>query len=412
MKREYAAYECQQFLADIDKMINHRDEQLKEVAKQIVSKERIPPVAVFYQLKNQDGGEEILREVWMKAGGRPHDYNVLAALKLHKPEVNIEQLPEASWLLSIEFTLTSPYISQDDKPFYILDYPLRREWIFKVPYIAPSQWKGMLRASLSNRLAEEAKQLRLEEFTKKRFLLTVLFGDEKGEDEELPSCRGNLHFYPTYFNDETDFEIINPHSRTTGSGTVPFHLETVPAGTKGKVAVLYVPLYDAMPGSNAVNNAIESLRLVTQGMYDIFMCYGIGAKTSSGFGTVKTEEKINGNLRYHSPGASKKVPTNCSEQTEIVHPEYQPFFDENGQVKAIFLNPDGSFYSNKDYKLVSDEMGISLNMYKSFRRWYQQRKETGNITGGQDMPTEPGYGFSTLEEMMGIPSQLLPGKGE
>lgn len=467
MKREYAAYECQHFLAEIDKMINinssrlkrkEKNRQLEEEARKIISKnenltkKKIPPVAVFFQLKNQKGGEEKLREAWMKNGGQSHAYEVLEKLKLNEPRVNIKQLPKFSWLLSIEFTLLSPYTSQDDNPFYMLDNPLRREWVFKVPYISPSQWKGMLRASLSYHLVEKAGELQPEEFAKQRFLLTTLFGDEKGEGEgngsnlvgfldkactkaikpynkmlgnwfnlkpeqEPHSSKGNLYFYPTYFNiDKTGFEIINPHSRTTGSGTVPFYLETVPVGTpagttaetKGKMAVLYVPLY-VKPGSDQVGNAVESFKLVTHGLYDLFMYHGLGAKKSSGFGVVKTEEKIDGNFINNSPNASKEISGN-SEQTEKFPMQYQPFFDENGQVKAVFLKPDGTLHSNKEYKSVSDETEISLNKYKLFRYWYQQHGEIEKTSDEQ--VAESGYSFSSFKEMLELPLKLLQWEGE
>ncbi len=450
MKREYAAYECLNFSKDINNMSNiandrrlrknEKDKQLEDIAKNIISKGTTPPVSAFYLLKNQNGGaENKLRDTWIKAEDQSHYCDILEKLKLNEPEVNIEQLPQTSWLLTVDFTLNSPYISQDDNPFYILNNPLRREWVFKVPYIAPSQWKGMLRASLTKHLVDDVEQIEPEEFAKRRFLLTVLFGDEKGEDEEngsnlvtflnkvcekgrksfedmlqvrfnkksdeeLPSSKGNLFFYTTYFNsNKTNFEIINPHDRTSGSGRDPFHLEIVPAETNVKLTILYIPLY-AMPSGNAVQNAIESLELVTLGFNDLFMYYGIGAKTSSGFGTVKNKE-IKGYLNYHKTGRTQEISAQESAETNIPR-EFQPLLDENGEVKAKFLKNDGNFYSNKEFKPVSGETGISLRVYKRFRAWSNDRKATEKIS------TDQRYCFGTLKEMLELPLQMTQREGE
>lgn len=448
MKREYAAYICQVFSEEIDEMSytnncglrrGEKDRKLHGIAKKIVSgakynKTSLAPV--FYQLKNIDGGEEKLRDAWVKSGGQKHNSDIMEKLMLHSPIVNIGQFPGHAWLLTVEFTLESPYVSQDDNPFYMLENPVRREWVFKVPYISSSQWKGMLRSVLSYRLASEAGQLQLEDFAKKRLLLTLLFGDEKGEgggngsnlagfldgackeaaevykkmacemfeqplSQGIPSNRGSLYFYPTYFSidkaNEAGFEIINPHSRVTGSGLVPFHLETVPTGSKGKVIILYVP--QCKVSDYHAGNTRDSLKLVTEGLHDLFMCHGIGAKTSSGFGTINTEKGINGNLQYGAYPFSTKV--SGGEQSEPIPEEYKPFFDENKQVKDIFFKQDGKFYSNKEYRTVSEKTEISLAKYKSFRNWYQQKEGTAKTSG--DEVTGPGYSFFNLKELIELP---------
>ncbi len=372
-----------------------------------------------------------LRKNWIESGGRNHYYDLLQKLKLYEPNVNLQELPETSWLLSVDFTLTSPYTSQDDNPFYILDNPLCREWVFKVPYIAPSQWKGMLRASLSYRLAEEAEQITPQEFAERRFLLTELFGNEKGDDagnsnlagffneackeaivayrellkkrydlkldQETPAGKGNLYFSPTYFDiKKTGFEILNPQDRTTGSGKVPFHLETVPTGTGGRVTVLYVPLY-VLPGADMAQNAVESLKLVVQGLTDLFTYYGLGAKTSSGFGTVNTK------------GILGLLSTVSINEKESIPEKYYQFFDKNGTILNKFLDSEGQFFTNKQYN--EDETGIRPKLYKEFRYWYQEQEKNGLIKDGRFNYQKLGYIFDALEDMLKLPLKMSNNKG-
>ncbi len=189
---------------------------------------------------------------------------------------DISMFPEGSWALSFKFRLKKPYISKDDTDFYIIDNPIRKEWVFKLPYIAASQWKGALRAAMVKQLVEISDD---DEFAKRRFYQTLLFGDEKGEvfgekkeslagyldrvksdkaakhyqekvckifqckkSESLPSHSGDLYFYPTYF-DKIGIEVINPHDRETGAGEQPIYFESVPSGAKGEFLLLYVPLH-------------------------------------------------------------------------------------------------------------------------------------------------------------------------
>jgi CRISPR/Cas system CMR subunit Cmr6 (Cas7 group RAMP superfamily) len=96
---------------------------------------------------------------------------------------DISMFPEGSWALSFKFRLKKPYISKDDSDFYIIDNPIRKEWVFKLPYIAASQWKGALRAAMVKKLVDEAESLSDKKFAEKRFHLSLLFGDEKGGDD-------------------------------------------------------------------------------------------------------------------------------------------------------------------------------------------------------------------------------------
>jgi len=244
------------------------------------------------------------------------------------PLPDLSSFTPGSWAVRVTFTLRKPYLSKDDTDFYILDNPVKKEWVFKVPYVAPSQWKGALRAAMVRQLVEWWGSLNdgdrdPEEFARRRFRLFRLFGDEKGEepgavkglaayldesggpeaaehfrrmvrasfnipeDKPIPNFRGRLHFYPTFF-DRIGLEVINPHPRDTGAGKQPIYFECVPAGTPGVFTLLYVPL-DAGPKDEATIKA--DLAAVARGIRAMLTEYGFGAKTSSGYGVADVNEK-------------------------------------------------------------------------------------------------------------------------
>ncbi len=267
----------------------------------------------------------------------------MRALRLIPPRLpDITLFPPGSWAIQLTFTLRKPYISKDDTDFYILDNPVKKEHVFKVPYVAPSQWKGALRATMARDLvnklqpgSEDEKQIVDEtQFVNERLRLYRLFGNEKDgvadflnrawalhrvgprpEDEgqaqeweqrfqetvrqvasefenrlreegyrvgDVEGFQGRLHFYPTFF-DKISLEVINPHDRETGAGKNPIYFEAVPADTKGVFTLLYVPLG---AGPTDERTCTQDLAAVAHGAQAMLTEYGFGAKTSSGFGVA------------------------------------------------------------------------------------------------------------------------------
>lgn len=50
------------------------------------------------------------------------------------------------WLaIEIAFMLCAPWYSKDDRPFHVLDNPVRKDCVFGVPYMSAASWKGLLR---------------------------------------------------------------------------------------------------------------------------------------------------------------------------------------------------------------------------------------------------------------------------
>lgn len=269
----------------------------------------------------------LIQDGEFQSQGIKPDLDCLAALGLaDSSDEALHVLPEYSWLLSFKFRLTKPYLSRDDAAFYIVDNPLRKDKIFKVPMIAPSQWKGALQSAIIQDLRHVAPGAKAEEesFAAQRLRLSLLFGDEKGSDEKhtqalarllderatgakllyrqklrkhfamnagndqpLPHHRGRLRFYPSFFT-QIGLAVINPHDRASKTGRNPIYLECVPAGDEASFSLLYVP-FDLVGRTDTEirRHVAQDLCMVAQGLCDMFTLYGFGAKISSGFGVAE-----------------------------------------------------------------------------------------------------------------------------
>ncbi len=277
---------------------------------------------------------------------------------------DLSLLPPGSWFLQFAFKLAKPWISKDDDPFYVAESvnPVRKDKVFKVPVMAASSWKGLLRwTAMRIRLAKpvipsEAKQS-AEAFAKERFVQTLLFGDEQGEepgqmkgfakyvdslkpearaeearaeyerllrstfgvkeDDPLPHHSGRLSFYPTFF-DGIDVEVINPHSRKTKAGRQPIYLECVPAGATGTFSLLYVP-FDLIGQPEAIirQQAARDLQIVAEGLQAMFLTYGFSAKRTSGFGVA--EDVIQGAVKTKAGETTLTNLHNLTQEVKDVH---------------------------------------------------------------------------------------------
>ncbi|MBK9094826.1 MAG: hypothetical protein IPM84_19075 [Anaerolineae bacterium] len=203
---------------------------------------------------------------------------------------DLSLLPAGSFSISLRFTLTSPYLSKDDTALHLLDNPVKKEWVFKLPYVASTQWKGALRAAVRQR----------NDWGNGEPALLQLFGAANDNDDS--GEQGRLYFYPTFF-DRLSLEVINPHDRTTGAGSQPILMECVPAGTTGAFTLLYTPL-DRIGQDEAETRrqVFAELQLVAAGLEAMLTVYGFGAKTSSGFGLAELNGE--GQLVIHYPDAA------------------------------------------------------------------------------------------------------------
>jgi Uncharacterized protein predicted to be involved in DNA repair (RAMP superfamily) len=214
-----------------------------------------------------------------------------AANELKLPcELNLDTDVEASlltdWLaIKIKFKLLSPWYSKDDRPFHVLDNPVRKDRVFGVPYMSAASWKGLLRwacrmqAGLPEHLQRHSG--RMSDWSDPDWIIH-LFGNEKGEQEDFQ--RGALAFYPTWF-DKIGFEVINPHLRKTRAGRAPITYEVVPPDTKGALRLLYAPLL----GDDGLGPAerIDALHKLLDAVGQLLTVYGFSAKRTAGWGIAE-----------------------------------------------------------------------------------------------------------------------------
>lgn len=260
----------------------------------------------------------------------------------------LAQLPPYSFILMAEIKLKAPYFSRDDEPLYLIDNPVLKEKVFKVPMVNGSSWKGIL-ATAGKQLVNDS----IDNFlpyariwglgsSEYRSLLEYL-DDSKQNPDELRSriirfslwelglsldkdditliknnpCeflqklstnltaqnvrnknllpylqphKGRALFYPTFF-DSISYEVINPHDRSRRAGINPIYYEVVPSGTIGKLQIIYIP-YDALLTEDSIlkEQVGKDLRFLCQSM-DKAAELGIGAKAKLGWGRFELTEK-------------------------------------------------------------------------------------------------------------------------
>lgn len=193
-----------------------------------------------------------------------------------------EAPPEPTWIgIEVEFILKTPWYSKDDRPFHVLDNPVRKDRVFGVPFMSATSWKGLLRwaCRMHAGLLQHFQAGKSFDEWKDCPWIVHLFGNEKGEEEHF--LHGALAFYPTWFS-KIDFEVINPHSRAKRAGTQPIYYEVVPAGTNGTLRLLYAPL----PGSAQPDALSRLIGAIEQ----LLTTYGISAKRTVGWGTASIQQ--------------------------------------------------------------------------------------------------------------------------
>lgn len=195
---------------------------------------------------------------------------------------------QPGWLsIEVSFTLRTPWYSKDDRPFHVLDNPVRKDRVFGVPYMSAASWKGLLRWSMCMTTGligpEPVKDKNQRE--KAEAAILHLFGNEKAATEDFQ--RAALAFYPTWFP-RIGFEVINPHSRKTRAGTQPIYYEVVPPGTKGTLRLLYAPLPDQTDTNNVEPK--DALGKLFEAIDKLLTVYGFSAKRTAGWGLATINE--------------------------------------------------------------------------------------------------------------------------
>ena len=295
------------------------------------------------------------------------------------PGLNLEpdfsQLPDPSWFgIEVGFELLSPWYSKDDRPFHVLDNPVRKDRVFGMPFMSAASWKGLLRwacrmqAELFEHL--EKHDMKLDGWTDPPWIVH-LFGNERDESGEF--SQGALRFFPTWF-DRVGFEVINPHKRKTRAGTQPIYYEVVPAGTKGKLQLLYAPL----PGQaeRLQVNPFEAIEKLIDSLRELLEKYGISAKRTAGWGAAKAGAFT----LFFAEGSwiDKLVGSGCKTK-EYTPPKdnFKTLMDENGYPIKILQDENGTLLSKTRWKRLGDKKPHSCTNadFEKFKAWYKTHGE-------------------------------------
>jgi CRISPR-associated protein Cmr2 len=251
-------------------------------------------------------------------------FEIMKEIGLIQRDPLLDCLPKGSFFLKLKFTLERPFLSADDVSLYIIDNPVKKEKVFKVPMITPMSWKGNLRNTMVKIFLRDQVKLPNEEFAKERLNLSLLFGTEKGveddtslaqyvrllkpdahllyikylknwfdcpEDNSVPHLAGRLRFFPTFFK-KVDLMVINPHDRETKAGINPIYIEYVPPEATGVFQLSYTPLDLVGKRDVDIDNCVKrDMERISKGINKLFYEYGFSAKSTAGFGTVKPIKK-------------------------------------------------------------------------------------------------------------------------
>jgi len=364
-------------------------------------------------------------------------------LKLIPNVPDVSPFPLFSFALRFSIILKKPCLSKDEQVFYPLDSPLRKDKVFQTPMIAATSWKGSLRAAMSRLIVQwwgkrddagrEDRKSR-KEFVAKRIRVTRIFGNERGIQPDDKTCEafldeaggdrsarwyrkyvkrfvsssgsfaGRLHFFPTFFS-KTGLEVINPHDRETGAGDRgPILMECVPAGEKGDFLLLYVP-FDRIGGDKAETRrqVAGDLRLVSEGVKAMFIEYGFGAKTSSGFGAADIDGQ--GRLTVKYPDTSEAiVEPKKPEEPEAVRRFREQYSEEDFSLKPQAWRDKHNTSQNqqKKFKGVKAEW-IS---YQEQLARYQRGFETWKKRRETPAPDKMDRSFGSFEDLENIISEI------
>lgn len=365
-----------------------------------------------------------------------YDFCQLPADFRFTPDTSVlDWLPPSSFMLQVPFKLQKPYLSKDERDFYLMDNPLRREKVFKAPMVAAASWKGALRAVMVQQLVHwweslepAAKEVRANRkgFVARRCQLARLFGTELGTRVDNEECMqyldklglrhmavlfrryikafmspdnsfvGRLYFYPAFFQD-VGLEVLNPHNRATGvTQRGPIPLECVPMAAKGNLMILYVPF--GPPGGDEEKNrkwTAYDLQALAEGVKGMLGLYGFGAKTSSGFGAAQERLAGEGRLVLRVVSSADEVKGTSSQQEKQL-PDLPRYLEACGQLIEELRLPDGTLKPEEEYRQWVESSGSKYKkgkqqLYAKAKAWWDREgrhlRETG-IPAPEGVPRE------------------------
>jgi len=209
---------------------------------------------------------------------------------------DFKKLPQNSILIKISFSLKKAYTSKGEGEFHInnkriFENPIVRDKFTGMPMVRPSSWKGHLR------FAAEKVEVETE---KRNGIISRLFGSEPNTEDLI---KGRLYFFPTFFKDNPENDIITPLDRERRiPARGPINLEIIKPNKDAEFYILYFPY----PKNNEFNEkeVKEDLEFLADAIKLMLYFYGFSAKKTSGFGVIK--ENLNEGRIWINPDKLKE----------------------------------------------------------------------------------------------------------
>ncbi len=390
------------------------DDQAKVLRNQLLEKVDAS-VAYFYLGASGKASDVLLRDVWqgnvlknpdaalrrLREWKTEHLYEAYWAA----PALDLSILPTCSFTLRFTFTLAQPYLSKDDNPFYIIDNPIVRDKVFRLPMVRPTAWKGNLYAALWQLGHDKQNEEPM------RRLFGEIRSSAEGEEEGRP---GRLFFYPTFFT-QTGLEIVNPHDRKRRVGKNPILFESVPIGVKGTFTLLYVP-FDRVgqEPQKTAGQVAQDLPLLAQGLRAMFTVYGFSAKRTSGFGVA--QEKVDkGTLTLRIAGLQPAAPP-PPEAPSAPTPSLPRYLEAPGRLMPEYRTPDGRFRERSEAELGAMNKA-DRQLYNKAKAWWEREGRTlaeegpypqGAVAGPPPAPAPawPSWNFRSFGELVALADQV------
>jgi len=268
-----------------------------------------------------------------------------------KEEV-LTHFPRYSARLLLEFKLLTPLITKDDDPFYPFDNPVRKDPIFRVPYLSAASVKHLSDEAFQRAIQLKngmglgseralAQRLRAAIATKDDNETALrLFGinDEGSHVQPSSGPVGRLRFSPVWFKD-VQFLPINPKK---AEGSAPTQVEAI-APNPQENAVIEI-IYFNPHGINLTNNSVvrEDLANLLTALAVLWPVSGLGSKRSDGYGAIQIEKatlqavdwsKIEPDENQKENKEGSDIPLPPSYYGEYIDDENQPITEEAFEAK-------------------------------------------------------------------------------
>lgn len=234
----------------------------------------------------------------------------------------VKNLLPGSFGIWCEFELESPYFSNDDDNLYIIQNPIIKEMISKIPMVKGSSWKGFLSSVALNKLRESVESKDIPSIINCYLSFVRIFGTGSetfrelereikkviGEAERKNSTKltETLFQYCVFdlgininikkdgtsinkqlideiikkqneqkvknifsvnkgraifyptYFNKINYEVINPHDREKRVGINPIFYEVVPKGAIGIFQLIYIPHNGILLEENVLKSEMES----------------------------------------------------------------------------------------------------------------------------------------------------------